>query len=122
MRIRLKVVFAAILLLVGAPVCFIAFAVLWVFDSTYNQGWSIGYFGDFNRTKAYLGSIEGVEINDDWYNHDITLEEFGFELSYKGDQIRLFFSEEDNARNMSKEDAIVELTRRLQEGDSPFYK
>lgn len=106
---------------------FIAIAIFgyyfwFAWDNSKNRGYTYGYFGDFNRTKTYLSSVEGVEIVDDWYNPDMLLEEFGFVVIYKGDKIRLFFGEEDEARNMSEPDAIVELAKRVEAGDSPFYE
>ena len=97
----------------------ISVAIFWYkFDESTNRGYTFGYYGDFNRTKAYLSSIENVKITDEWYNPDIFLEEFGFVVMYNGNQVRLFFSEGDKVRNMSKSNAMIELKRRIQVGDS----
>jgi hypothetical protein len=54
---------------------------LYKWDSSENRGSKFGYWGEFNRTGKSLASIPGISISNGWYNGDVTLEEFGFDIT-----------------------------------------
>ena len=78
-------------------------------DSTRNHGLTFGYYGQFNCTYAALASIPGVAITNAWYNHDVSLEEFGFDVVVTGKPVRLFFGERDPIRTMNRDRARAAL-------------
>lgn len=44
------------------------------------------YYADFNNVKKNFEAIEGVKILDNWQHHDISLEDCGFVISYRGQE------------------------------------
>src|SRR5215471_1725065 len=71
----------AISAIFGAAVLFLVAAVLWYrWDSATNRGYKRGYWGQFNTVSNELSALPGVIIVKPWYNADLTLEEFGFDL------------------------------------------
>ena len=51
----------------------------------------------------------------DWYNADVTLEEFGFDILVQGRQVKLAFGERDPVRSLSGhrlERALMEMIRK----------
>jgi hypothetical protein len=104
----MKYLIALLAALVGAAVAGISY---YTWDSARNRGYPFGYYGEFNTVSNALAQISGIEILGSWYNGDVTLEEFGFEIrTADGRPIKLFVSETDPIRKMSGkelEDALV---------------
>ena len=77
-----------------------------------NNGRESGYYGDFNRFSNALVSIPGVKVTNFWMNRDITLEEFGFDITTgRGEAVHFGIGERDPLRKMSR----LELTEALKE-------
>jgi hypothetical protein len=70
-------------------------------DSSINRGHTWGYWGEFNTISNSLAKLPGVKITAPWYNPDVTLEEFGFDVVVQGHQVKLAFGEKDPIRNLS---------------------
>ena len=49
-------------------------------DASINRGHTWGYWGEFNTISNSLAKLPGVNITAPWYNADVTLEEFGFDV------------------------------------------
>ena len=82
-------------------------------DSGQNHGSSFGYYGEYNRVSNALVSIPGVVITQHWHNLDITLEEFGFDVTVTGRPVHLYFGEGDPVRKMSRATAAAAVRRRI---------
>lgn len=106
--------FLGICILFGlAPVTFIAW---YRWDSVQNRGFEFGYFGQFNQVRQALKAIPGVAITQEWANHDLSLEEFGFQvITSKGQSVHLTFAESDPIRAYSGQQLKDALTARLQQ-------
>lgn len=107
-----KAKISACLLLLGiAPVVFI----LWYrWDSDHNRGFEFGYFGDFNRVGHALSRIPGIAITRDWSNHDVSLEEFGYDITTSdGRAVHLNFSETDPLRDVTGQQLTDGLLARI---------
>ena len=92
----------AISAIFGAAVLFLVAAVLWYrWDSATNRGYKRGYWGQFNTVSNELSALPGVIIVKPWYNADLTLEEFGFDLLTQGERVTLAFGEKDPIRRLS---------------------
>jgi hypothetical protein len=62
-----------------------------------------------------LDRIPGVTITRSWANDDITLEEFGFDITTSGGRVLdLGFSESDPARGLSGKQLSNALTARIE--------
>ena len=70
-------------------------------DSARNRGHTWGYWGEFNAVSNTLATVSGVTILSPWYNADVTLEEFGFDILVQGRQVKLVFGEKDPIRSLS---------------------
>ena len=90
-------------------VVFFGFIGWYRWDSSYNRGSESGYYGTFNRISNALASISGVTVTQSWHNLDVTLEEFGFDLTVTGQPVHLFFGETDPIRKMSRAAVVVAL-------------
>jgi len=80
-----------------------------------NIGSTRGYWGEFNTISNTLAKLPGVTIVKPWYNADITLEEFGFDILAQSRQVHLAFGEKDPVRRLSGrglERALLELIRK----------
>jgi len=106
----MKILTSTILLAVGLAVGSIGW---YRWDSSRNCGSEFGYYGEYNRVSNALASIPGVVITQHWHNLDVTLEEFGFDLTIARTPIRLFFGEKDTIRSMSREAAMAALKQRI---------
>lgn len=95
-------------------VILVAFIGGYFWDSAHNRGSQFGYYGEFNRTKNALASIPEVMITKEWHNSDITLEEFGFNITATGQRIRLYFGETDPIRELSRDAAVAALKKRIE--------
>src|SRR5437899_10724714 len=88
--------------------CIIVFTVgflLWYrWDSSANRGYHFGYYGEFNTVSNALSALPGVVITNSWHNADVTLEEFGFDLLWKGRELKIFFGARDPVRELSGAD------------------
>jgi hypothetical protein len=94
-------------------VSFFAFIGWYRWDSSRNRGNEFGYYGEFNRVSNALASVSGVVVTQSWHNLDVTLEEFGFGLTFTGQPVYLFFGETDPIRGMSRDAAVVALQSRI---------
>jgi hypothetical protein len=45
-----------------------------------NLGMPWGYYGDLNRTKSRLEAIDGVSVESEHGNYDLSVESFWFEV------------------------------------------
>jgi hypothetical protein len=80
-----------------------------------NLGSTRGYWGEFNTISNVLAKLPGVTIVKPWYNADITLEEFGFDILAQGQEVHLGFGERDLVRKLSGrnlEKALLELIKK----------
>ena len=94
---------------------YVAF-IAWFCDSLHNHGFEFGYFGDFNRVGHALGHIPGVSITLSWANEDVTLEEFGYEITPEnGKTVRLDFGESDALRDMTGQQLTDGLLARIRQ-------
>lgn len=105
--------------LVGAVVAWISY---YGWDSARNRGYSFGYYREFNTVSNALAQIGGIEILGSWYNGDVTLEEFGFEIKTADRRlIKLFISETSPIRKMSGkelEDALLTDIEKVSSGQT----
>ena len=84
-------------------------------DSAQNRGSKFGYYGEYNRVSNALASLPGVTITNAWYNRDVSLEEFGFDvLVATGQTARLFFSETDEVRRLPRSKMVDVLKNRIE--------
>ena len=108
---RIKAVVWLCVLLGLAPLVFLGW---YRWDSSQNRGLEFGYYGAFNRIRHGLTALPGVTIARDWANQDITLEEFGFDVTTnRGEAIHLFFGEKDPARALSGDRLAQLLATRI---------
>lgn len=92
-----------------------AFIGWYRWDSARNRDFEFGYFGDYNRIRHHLAAMPGVTITREWANHDVTLEEFGFDVTTgAGQTIPIDFQETDPVRNLSGEVLTRTLMTKIQ--------
>lgn len=86
---------------------------LWFIDHLLpNNGWEFGYYGQFNRTKHAIEKMEGVEIVDYWQHRDLSLEDFGFDLSVNGGNlIQVAFLDNSPQKSLWRRRAIQEFVQ-----------
>ena len=80
-----------------------AFVLGYRWDEATNRGHTWGYWREFNTVSNSLAKLSGVTITAPWYNADVTLEEFGFDVVVQGHQVKLAFGEQDPIRRLSGE-------------------
>jgi hypothetical protein len=92
-----------IITVLGTFVALFVVAVLWYrWDSGTNHGYCWGYWGQFNTVSNALAEIPGVKIVKSGCNADVTMEEFGFDITTaEGGQVHVWFSETDPIRKLS---------------------
>jgi hypothetical protein len=73
-------------------------------DSRKNHGLSFGYYGEFNTVSNALSRMTGVHILKSWYNADVSLEGFGFEITRNGRHLDIVFADGDPIRKKSGTD------------------
>jgi hypothetical protein len=78
-------------------------------DSSRNRSYEFGYYGEFNCVSNSLRSIPGVAVTRGWHNHDVSLEEFGFDVTVSNTPVRLGFEETDPIRKMKHDAAVTAL-------------
>src|SRR5690349_6082621 len=77
-----------------------------------NDGHESGYYGDFNRVSNALVSIHGVVVTNFWMNRDITLEEFGFDVTTTtGKTVHIAVGEHDPLRGMRRNELVETLNK-----------
>lgn len=91
----------------------ISLVAFYLMDSNRNRGWHFGYWGEFNRVSNTIASIPGVAVTTFWHNADVTLEEFGFDVSFKGTTTSLFFGETNAIRSMPPDQMLIALKRKI---------
>ncbi len=92
----------AVLLLLSALAALLAALILgYRWDTARNRGHTWGYWGEFNSVSNALARVPGVAILTPWYNADVTLEEFGFDILVQGRPVKLAFGEKDPIRRLS---------------------
>jgi len=80
-----------------------------------NDGRESGYYGEFNRVSNALVSIQGVVITNFWMNRDITLEEFGFDVTTAtGKPIHIAVGERDPRRRMPRAELVEALKKEIE--------
>ncbi len=104
----------AVLIILGSCCLLIGLIGWYQWDSAQNRGSTFGYYGQYNRVSNALASVPRVTITSGWHNHDVTLEEFGFDIRVAGKPVRLLFSETDPIRRMNRDGAISALQLRIQ--------
>ena len=82
-------------------------------DTSANHGLSYGYYGQYNTVSNAFARLPGARILDTFYNADITLEEFGFEIETGGRSVTISFSEQDPIRRMSGTQLNKTLSARI---------
>ena len=90
-----------------------AFVLGYRWDAATNRGHTWGYWGEFNTVSNSLAKLPGVTITAPWYNADVTLEEFGFDVVVQGHQVKLAFGEKDPIRSLSRERLQKALTEQI---------
>ncbi len=107
---RMKALFIAVLVVF----MILGLYIVWNrWDVARNRGSEFGYYGEFNRVSNALASIPGVTITQAWHNLDLTLEEFGFGITFAGRPASLVFGERDPIREMSRAGAVAALNARI---------
>lgn len=102
------------LLLLGVALCGAIFLVS-CDPPARNDGRESGYYGDFNRISNALVSIPGVTITNAWMNRDITLEEFGFDITTgTGKAVHIAIGERDPLRSISGSKLVDGLTKEIE--------
>jgi hypothetical protein len=82
---------------------------------TQNDERESGYYGDFNRVSNALVSIQGVVITNFWMNRDITLEEFGFDITTAtGKPVHIAVGERDRLRRMPRAELVEALEKEIE--------
>jgi hypothetical protein len=114
--VRMKRVIAVL----GAFVVLFVVAVLWYrWDSGTNHGYSWGYWGQFNTVSNALANLPGVKIVKSGCNADVTMEEFGFDITTaEGRQVHVWFSETDPIRKLSREALSKALAEKIRKESS----
>lgn len=108
-----------ILILSIVVATFIA-GILWYrWDSETNHGFTCGYWGQFNTVSNSLAKLPGVTIIKFGCNADVTLEEFGFDITTTEDgQVHVWFSEDDPIRKLSGEALSKALLEKIRKESS----
>lgn len=102
----------ALLAMVGVGVILI-FYYRW--DSGKNRGNTWGYYGEFNAVSNAIAKISGVTIRGSWHNADVTLEEFGFNLTTTdGQEFKLYFGESSRVRKLSEDKLNAALIKEIE--------
>ena len=100
---------------IGLAVGTLVAGVFWYrWDSSRNRGYSYGYYGQFNTISNALTKLPGVTILKSWHNADVTLEEFGFEILSRGQQVALAFGENDSIRKRVDRDLEKALLKLIE--------
>jgi hypothetical protein len=84
-------------------------------DSRKNHGLSFGYYGQFNNVSNALAGLSGVQIESSWYNQDLSLEGFSFDIEWQGRPITIMFAQGDPIREMSAaklDKALLDLIKK----------
>jgi hypothetical protein len=105
---KILLAFAA---MVGVVVMLIFF---YRWDSGKNRGNTWGYYGEFNTVSNSLAKIRGVTIRSSWHNADVTLEEFGFDITTPdGRELKIFFGENSPIRKLSGNELEAALAEEI---------
>ena len=109
MKISSTIVIAALVTIAAVS------PIVWYrWDSAANHGLEFGYFGGYNRIRNALVAMPGVSISREWANNDISLEEFGFDITTKsGQSVQLSFQEWDPVRDLSGQELAEVLSVRI---------
>jgi len=79
------------------------------------DGRESGYYGDFNRVSNALVSIPGVVVTNFWINRDITLEEFGFDVTTAtGKPVHIAIGEPDALRRLPRAELVEALRKEIE--------
>lgn len=105
--------------------CVLAFAsavgfVSWFrWDRSRNRGYTWGYWGEFNTVSNAVARLPGIAISKAYYNYDLTLEEFGFDiLSVEKRTLHIGFEENDPTRELSGDELRAALLKQIREQSS----
>lgn len=80
-----------------------------------NDGRESGYYGDFNRVSNALVSIQGVVVTNSWMNRDITMEEFGFDITTPtGKPVHIALGERDPLRRLPRAQLVEALKKEIE--------
>ena len=107
-----KYLFRSITLVIVAVV---GLVLLDRWDKAENRGYEFGYYGVFNRIIHSLESMPDVsDVTATAINIDISLEEFGLDVTLKdGRAAKLFFQERDPIRSLSGQKLTAALENLL---------
>ena len=107
-----KYLFRSITLVIVAVV---GLVLLDRWDKAENRGYEFGYYGVFNRITHSLESMPDVSgVTATAINIDISLEEFGLDVTLKdGRAAKLFFQERDPIRSLSGQKLTAALENLL---------
>jgi hypothetical protein len=109
----------AALPVISALVVLIVALIFWYrWDTARNRGHSWGYWGEFNAVSNALATVPGVTILSLWYNADVTLEEFGFDILVQSRQVKLVFGEKDPIRRLSGQNLQNALSQMVKKQSS----
>lgn len=90
------------------------YAIYYTWDAGTNHGYISGYYGEYNTVLYALQGMPGVTVIDSGFNHDVTLEEMGFDLRLKdGTELSIAFSETDPVRTYTGEQLISGLQTKI---------
>lgn len=99
-----------------ALLMFSALLLLWRWDSALNRGHTFGYYGQYNMVSNALAKLPDVRVLSGGHNHDITLEEFHFDIrTSEGRDIVIWFNEDNPVRKMSGQELSQALTNMIQD-------
>lgn len=98
---------------------FIAFIAFYRWDSGLNRGYDFGYWGSFNSVSNAMARLPGITIVKSGRNADVTLEEFGFDITTTtGRPLPIWSAEGDPTRALSGDRLTKALMERIEKESS----
>lgn len=119
MKNRPPFFYVAVLPLLFLLISGLACIGLYRWDASRNRGYTFGYYGNFNRVSNALAGIPGIGISNSWANCDISMEEFGFNVTNReGNPIKIMIGEDNPIRKLSGEPLLLALKKEIEKQSS----
>jgi len=86
-----------------------ALAMLWCYAlGPFEADWiEFGYYGQFNQVQRIIRGMPELKILDHWQHHDISMEDFGFEVEMRSGEKRwINFYEKSPQMKLSDDEPI----------------
>lgn len=101
---------------------FAAVLLLWCYAlGPFEAEWvEFGYYGQFNQVQRIIRSLPGLKIVDHWQHHDISIEDFGFQIEKAGGERRWvhFYEKSPQMRLHADRDIEQFIRLQMQSGDA----